>query len=58
MEFRGTLEEVERAHIEATLKSSDGNVSQAAQRLGISRGTLYAKIKQYSLAAHTEDVSA
>lgn len=57
-EFAGTLEEVERAHIEATLKATGGNISRAAQRLGISRGTLHAKIKQYSLAASAAEVPA
>jgi len=57
-EFTGTLEEVERAHIQATLKATDGNISRAAQRLGISRGTLHAKIKEYSLVARTADLPA
>jgi DNA-binding NtrC family response regulator len=44
-----TLEEVERQHIERTLYISEGNRTLAATRLGISRATLHAKIKQYGL---------
>lgn len=54
LELAGTLEDVERAHIATTLKAMDGNISKAAQRLGISRGTLHAKIKQFSLTARAE----
>jgi DNA-binding NtrC family response regulator len=42
-----TLEEVERRHIERTLEETQGNVEEAARRLGIPRSTLYKKIKQY-----------
>jgi two-component system response regulator HydG len=43
------LAEVERAHIEKTLKFHDGNRTRAAQELGISRATLINKIKVYGL---------
>ncbi len=39
-----TLEEVERAFIEATLRETDNNKSQAAKLLGISRQTLRKKL--------------
>jgi two-component system response regulator AtoC len=40
-----TLAEVERRHIERTLHLTGGNRTLAAEKLGISRGTLHAKIK-------------
>jgi DNA-binding NtrC family response regulator len=44
-----TLEEVERRHIERTLFTLGGNRTLAAEKLGISRATLHAKIKEYGL---------
>jgi DNA-binding NtrC family response regulator len=41
------LADVERAHIEKTLKFHGGNRTRAAQELGISRATLINKIKVY-----------
>lgn len=40
-----TLADLERWHIERVLRQQAGNVERAAQRLGISRSTLYHKIK-------------
>lgn len=44
-----TLEEVDRHHIERTLRAHGGNRTRAAQELGISRATLINKIKAYAL---------
>jgi DNA-binding NtrC family response regulator len=44
-----TLAEVERRHVERTLRRHDGNRTRAAAELGISRATLIAKIKVYAL---------
>jgi len=44
-----TLSEVERHHIERTLKMHGGNRTRAAQELAISRATLINKIKVYGL---------
>jgi two-component system response regulator AtoC len=44
-----TLEELERQHIERTLHLTHGNRTVAASKLGISRATLHAKIKEYRL---------
>jgi len=44
-----TLSEVERQHIERTLRHHGGNRTRAALELGISRATLINKIKAYSL---------
>ncbi|NWG00172.1 MAG: sigma-54-dependent Fis family transcriptional regulator [Thermoanaerobaculaceae bacterium] len=41
-----TLEEVEAAHIEKVLRQCQGNMKLAAERLGISRSTLYAKLER------------
>lgn len=44
-----TLEELERMHIDRTLKHHNGNRTHAALELGISRATLIAKIKRYAI---------
>jgi two-component system nitrogen regulation response regulator GlnG len=46
-----SLEEVERAHIERVLADLKGNVSLAARRLGISRTTLWRKMKHHDLSS-------
>lgn len=42
------LEEVERRYIARVLQAAGGNKSLAAQRLGVSRKTLYRKLAEYS----------
>ncbi|HEX9894276.1 MAG TPA: sigma-54 dependent transcriptional regulator [Gemmatimonadales bacterium] len=42
-----SLEEIEQRHIERVLKHEGGHVERAAVRLGISRSTLYQKIRRY-----------
>ena len=42
-----TLEEVERAVIERTLRRCGGNKSEAARVLGITRKTLHARLTRY-----------
>ena len=44
-----TLDEMESRMIEKTIKECEGNLSVVAARLGISRQTLYNKIKRYGL---------
>ena len=44
-----TLEEMERTAIAEAIESCGGNLSMVAQRLGITRQTLYNKIKRYGL---------
>ena len=44
-----SLEEVERAHIERTLRAHGDNRTRAAKELGISRATLINKIRVYGL---------
>ena len=44
-----TLDEMESRMIEKTIRECDGNLSVVAARLGISRQTLYNKIKRYGL---------
>ncbi|SDF45505.1 sigma-54 interaction domain-containing protein [Sporolituus thermophilus] len=44
-----TLEEVEKEAIAAALASVERNITRAAELLGISRNTLYNKIKKYQL---------
>ena len=44
-----TLSEVERAHIDRTLRAHGANRTHAARELGISRATLIKKIREYEL---------
>ncbi len=46
-----SLEDLERQHIERTLKHHVGNRTRAAVELGISRATLINKIKRYNINA-------
>lgn len=45
----GTLEEMEKKMIKASLKKAKGNMSLVAKNLGITRPTLYSKLKKYGL---------
>ena len=44
-----TLVELEKNHIQTTLESLKGNQTKAAKLLGISRSTLWRKMKEYGL---------
>ena len=46
----GTLEDIEKAHIERVLRHVSGHRSRAAQALGVDRKTLRAKIRRYGIA--------
>jgi two-component system response regulator AtoC len=46
-----SLEEMERVHIEHVLKQNNFNRTRTAEMLGISKKTLYLKIKRYGLKA-------
>ncbi len=46
-----SLDEIERTHIERTIRECGGNLSQAARVLDIDRTTLYHKLKRYKSAA-------
>jgi len=45
----GTLEEMNRKMIVDTLETTNHNMAQSAKILGISRATLYRKLKQYNM---------
>ncbi|WP_192384404.1 sigma-54-dependent Fis family transcriptional regulator [Mesorhizobium silamurunense] len=45
----GTLAEAERQALKNALAAEGGNLSRVAQRLGISRPTLYRKLEQYGI---------
>ncbi len=45
----GSLEQVELDHIQRVLTAADGNISKAAEMLGVSRRNLHRKINQYKL---------
>jgi two-component system nitrogen regulation response regulator GlnG/two-component system response regulator HydG len=47
-----TLKELERGHIERTLDLLDNNYSEAAKKLGVSRSTLWRKIKEFKIEGH------
>lgn len=44
-----TIEDMEKILIERTLKKHDYNISAVAQELGVTRPTLYSKLKKYNL---------
>jgi len=44
-----SLRDVERRHIEATLRAADGNVEQTARLLGISKSSLYDRLKRFGI---------
>jgi DNA-binding NtrC family response regulator len=47
----GTLAEMEAEHIRRVLEAEDGNQTVAAKQLGISRSTLWRKMKEYGIGA-------
>ncbi len=47
--FEGTLEEMERKLIREAIAKNEGNLTAVAGQLGITRQTLYNKIKRYGL---------
>jgi len=47
--YQLVLSEVEPPLLETILKHTEGNQSKAAQMLGINRGTLRKKLKQYNI---------
>lgn len=49
--LKGLRQELERETILTALRKVGGNVAQAARSLGVSRVTLYRKIKEYHLSA-------
>jgi transcriptional regulator of acetoin/glycerol metabolism len=44
-----TLDEVEKILIEKALQRHEGNVSQAADALGLSRSALYRRLQRHGL---------
>ena len=44
-----TIDDLVRRHVESVLNRTEGRVDKAAIALGISRSTLYAKIKEYKI---------
>lgn len=44
-----TLEEMERRMIKKTIRAFDKNMTKVAKQLGISRNTLYAKMRKYNI---------
>jgi transcriptional regulator with PAS, ATPase and Fis domain len=46
---QGTLQQMEEKMIADTLNEAQSNMAKTARRLGISRATLYRKVKQYGL---------
>ena len=47
--FEGSLEEVESRLFQYAIRKHNGNMTAVASQLGISRQTLYNKIKKYGL---------
>jgi len=46
-----TLDEIERAMIEKSMRHYEGNVSRVAESLGLSRGALYRRLEKYGIQA-------
>jgi len=44
-----SLDELERLHIRRVLEGAEGNLSRAAEILGVTRMTLYNKLRKYNL---------
>jgi two-component system NtrC family response regulator len=44
-----TVDEVEKAMIEKSLQHHDGNISKAAESLGLSRAALYRRLEKYRI---------
>ena len=53
VESPGTIQENEKNLLAETLEECNWNKKLAAQRLGISRATLYNKLKKYQIVKHT-----
>jgi two-component system response regulator AtoC len=58
LSLREQVEALERSVIARTLASVAGNQSEAARRLGLSRGSLIDRLKKYGLAASSTDSTA
>ena len=50
-----TLEQLETASIRAAVNAADGNISEAAKRLGISRNKVYRKLRPHEPREHQEE---
>jgi DNA-binding NtrC family response regulator len=46
---RMTMDEVEKAMIEKSLRHHDGNISKAAESLGLSRAALYRRLEKHRI---------
>lgn len=44
-----TLHDIEKQHIKKVMTTHDGNISSAAEQLGITRASLYRRLKKYGL---------
>jgi len=56
LNFDLTLASSEKNAITAALALCDNNMSKAAKRLGIAKGTLYRKVKQYGIDFKKQDM--
>jgi two-component system response regulator AtoC len=56
--LREQVEAVERSVIARTLRSVSGNRSEAARRLGLSRGSLIDRLKRYGLIGNSNEPAA
>ena len=50
-----SLDELEKAAIQKSLRRHEGNLSDVARQLGIGRSTLYRKLEQYGLREKKDD---
>lgn len=56
MQLNKGLKDLEKERIQEVLRETRGNVTEAGKLLGVSRGTLYNKMKQYNLKIRSEEL--
>ncbi len=49
LELKDYVDQIEAEYIRQVIESNDNNIEKSSQILGISRPTLYAKIKKFNL---------
>jgi len=50
-----SVKEIEKASLIEALENAQGNISKAAESMGLSRGTLYRRMKKYEIGLKTND---
>lgn len=56
--YRACLEQVEKEYLQAALRTFDGNIQLTAERLEVSRSTLFRKISEYGIGKRSRDADS